>query len=85
LKFFKKNPNKPWDFKKLSRNPNITWAIVEANLDKDWDFYELSKHPNITWAIVEANLDKRCKKEKTGAVYIVVGHRKEDETRYENI
>ena len=55
LKLF---PNKPWDWYGLSANPNVTWAIVEANLDKPWDWDWLSANPNVTWAIVKANPDK---------------------------
>jgi hypothetical protein len=42
----------------LSKNPNITWEIVQANPDKPWCFFWLSKNPNITWEIVQANPDK---------------------------
>ena len=34
--------NKPWDWKTLSCNPNLTWDIVHANPDKDWDWRGLS-------------------------------------------
>ena len=52
------NPNKPWDWYELSRNPNITMDIVKANPNKPWDWYDLSKNPNITMDIVEANPNK---------------------------
>ena len=52
------NPDKPWNYAWLSKNPNITWDIVEANPDKSWCFDALSRNPNITWKIVEENLDK---------------------------
>ncbi len=55
LKLF---PNKPWDWSEVSRNPNITYAIVQANLDNSWDWEMLSRNPNITPVIVQANLDK---------------------------
>jgi hypothetical protein len=45
----------------LSKNPNITWEIVVANLDKPWDWYNISRHLNITWKIIEENLDKPWK------------------------
>jgi hypothetical protein len=28
------NPDKPWDWRYISYNPNITWKIIEANPDK---------------------------------------------------
>jgi hypothetical protein len=44
----------------LSKNPNITWEIVEANPfpnpdddENTWHFGFLSENPNITWEIVE--------------------------------
>lgn len=39
----------------LSRNPNITWEIVQANPLFHWDYLGLSENPNITWEIVQAN------------------------------
>jgi hypothetical protein len=36
------NPDKPWDWTWLSRNPNITTEIVTANPDKPWKWNELS-------------------------------------------
>ena len=59
FQFIKTNPDKPWDFWSLSRNPNITWDIVKANPDKPWDFWSLSGNPNITCDIVKANPDDR--------------------------
>jgi len=38
FQFIKANPNLPWNFYELSRNPNITWDIVQANLNKPWEF-----------------------------------------------
>jgi hypothetical protein len=52
------NRDKPWNWKYLSYNPNITWDIVNAHPDKPWDWYGLSKKSNITMDIVEANPDK---------------------------
>ncbi len=51
-------PDKPWDWYKLSSNPNITWDIICTNYDKPWDWYELSSNPKITWDIVCTNPDK---------------------------
>jgi hypothetical protein len=51
-------PENFWDFDMLSRNPNITWDIVKANIDKPWCFFYLSQNSNITWEIVQNNPDK---------------------------
>jgi hypothetical protein len=62
-----KNPGKPWDYKSLSMNPNVTWNFILANKNKPWDYKDerdpqmnrslLSINPNITWDIVKANPD----------------------------
>ena len=52
-------PNgKPWDYSKLSLNPNITWDIVQNNPDKPWNYQILSENPNINWCIVQSNPEK---------------------------
>ena len=58
------NPDKPWSWYKLSKNPNITWEIVSSNPDKPWNWYGLSQNPNITWEIVSSNPDKPWNWEK---------------------
>jgi len=61
-----KNPGKPWDYKSLSLNPNVTWNFILENKNKPWDYdghctnrnkTPLSTNPNITWDIVKANPD----------------------------
>ena len=39
----------------VSNNSNITWDIIQQNLDKPWTWYGLSFNPNITWNIVQQN------------------------------
>ena len=56
--FILDNPDKPWDWEWISKNPNINWEIIENNHDKDWDWYWISNNPNITWEIIENNPDK---------------------------
>ena len=48
-------PDKDWFWNCLSRNPNITWNFVRANLNEDWNWQVLFKNPNITWEFVEAD------------------------------
>lgn len=31
------NPDKPWDWCMVSRNPNLTMEIINANPDKPWN------------------------------------------------
>ena len=52
------NLDKPWNWRTLSINPNLTWEFIEANLDKDWNWERLSENDSLTWDIVRANLYK---------------------------
>ena len=42
----------------ISENPNVTWEIIQNNLDKDWCWYGISNNPNITWEIIQNNPDE---------------------------
>jgi len=42
------NPNKPWSYRQLSRNPNLTIEFVVANPGRSWDWHRISYHNNIT-------------------------------------
>lgn len=45
-----------WDWKRLSRHPNITWNHIYDNENINmypWNWYYLSMNPNITWNIVQ--------------------------------
>src|SRR5690349_19235768 len=55
---FEKLPDKEWNYKWLSQNPNVTWEYIQANPDKPWDYTYLSGNPNITWEMVIANPGK---------------------------
>jgi hypothetical protein len=55
------NPDKPWDWRGLSRNTNISWDIVKAHPDKPWDWERLSINPDITFDFVHANPEKPWK------------------------
>ncbi len=39
-----KNPDKPWKWCWVSQNPNITWEIINNNLDKNWNLNSLSQN-----------------------------------------
>ncbi len=47
-----------WRYYAFSKNPNITWDIIEKNSDKPWNYDSLSSNPNINWDIVNENSDK---------------------------
>jgi hypothetical protein len=55
--FICNNANEDWDYECLSRNPYITWEIVQANPDIPWNYICLSFNPNITLEIIKANPD----------------------------
>ncbi len=57
---YKSNPPVvPWDWERLSKNPNIKWVMFEENKSNPpvvpWDWERLSKNPNITWEMFEEN------------------------------
>ena len=58
FQYIKDHPDKPWNWKSLSSNLNITWEIIQQNPDKPWDWMWLSNNPNITWEIIQSNPDK---------------------------
>ncbi|RKO87266.1 hypothetical protein BDK51DRAFT_38508 [Blyttiomyces helicus] len=52
------NPDKPWDYSRLSANLNVTMEMVKAHPEKPWNYECLSKDPNILMEVIKANLDK---------------------------
>jgi len=48
-------PQQDCDWGELSTNRNITWNIIQTNLDRPWNARGLSQNPNITWRIVVNN------------------------------
>ena len=57
-KFIEDNLEQPWDWIALSRNPNITFDIVQTHPNKPWDWDSLSQNPNITFDNVLSYPDK---------------------------
>jgi hypothetical protein len=51
--FFKVSDNRPQEESLrnvlLSSNPNVTWEIIQNNLDIKWNWNEILCNPNITW------------------------------------
>ena len=58
MEIIKKNPDKPWDWDGISRNPNITMEMIENDPDKPWNWKYISINPNLTIEMIENNLDK---------------------------
>lgn len=44
VKLLNKFPDKPWNWEKISRNPNITIEYILANPDKPWDWDSISEN-----------------------------------------
>ena len=44
------------DWVYISKNPNLTWEIIQQNPDKPWDWSMVSSNPNITWEIISNQL-----------------------------
>jgi hypothetical protein len=60
LEWIEKYPNKPWDWRVLSRNHNLTLEWIEKYPDKPWDWncFGLSDNPSITLEWLEKYPDK---------------------------
>ena len=57
MKLLELFPDKEWDYKLLSANPNITWDYIQNHPDKGWDYAKLSENPSITLEIILDNPD----------------------------
>ena len=53
-----KYPDKPWNWYRVSSNPNITMEIIETYPDKPWNWYGVSYNPNLTMEMIEKYPDK---------------------------
>ena len=42
MDFIQENPNKPWNWRYISGNTNITWDIIRENPDKPWNWIAIS-------------------------------------------
>ena len=45
----------PWDWKGISRNPNIDFSLVERFPERNWCWMSLSSHPKITLETINSN------------------------------
>ena len=51
-------PDKPWNWKGISRNPNVTMDMIERHPDKPWHWDYVSLNPNLTMEMIERHPDK---------------------------
>ena len=45
MKIINDNPDKPWNWKYISSNPNLTMKFILDNPDKPWDWFLISSNP----------------------------------------
>jgi hypothetical protein len=50
--------DKPWSWKALSNNQNLTIEIIEKYSDKPWRWDYISNIPNITMDFIQKHTDK---------------------------
>ena len=44
MEIIEKYPDKQWNWKGISRNPNLTMEMIEKNPDKPWDWQLISQN-----------------------------------------
>jgi len=49
------HPHHPWNWTLLSKNPNLTWSLVQEHPELPWDKEFLSANPNITPGVVQVH------------------------------
>jgi hypothetical protein len=54
-----KFPQIRWNYKLLSRNPNITLNYIARNPTKNWDYNFMSYNPNISAEFIKSNIDQK--------------------------
>ena len=58
METIEKKPDKPWNWRNISINPNLTIKFLEKNPDKPWNWYDISYNPNLTMETIEKYPDK---------------------------
>ena len=58
MKYINDNPDKPWNWSAISRNPGITMKDILDNLYKPWHWYEISMNPGITMKDINVHPSK---------------------------
>ena len=52
------NPELPWNWNMISRNPNLTMNFINDNPDKPWNWNMISYNPNLTMNFINKYPDK---------------------------
>ena len=59
MEMIEKYPDKPWDWRAISWNPNLTMEMIEKYPDKPWKWEEISSNRNLTMDFIEKYIDKK--------------------------
>ena len=51
-------PDKPWNWKAMSKNYDVTMELIDKYHDKPWDWNEFAYNDNITFEIIKKYPDK---------------------------
>ena len=57
-KILLKFPDKPWYWRYISKNPNLTMEFIEAHHEKSWNWGWISENINLTMEFIQAHPDK---------------------------
>jgi hypothetical protein len=57
MEIIRANPDKPWNWDYVSRNPNLTMDIIKEFPNVPWNWRAISWNPNLTMKIIRANPD----------------------------
>jgi len=85
LYLIEKYPNKQWDWKGISWNPNITMEIIEKYPNKPWSWYWISRNSNITMEFIEKNVNKINFEELSRNRFIYHNKSVKKRERYKNL
>ena len=69
MDIIKTNPDKPWYWYEVSKNPNVTFEIINEHLKRCWNWISISSNPmtkekndwitKIRHQIIKSNMIKR--------------------------
>jgi len=55
LDIIENNPDKPWNWEGISKNPNITLDIIQNNINKSWDLCEINYNRSFVNNLLDIN------------------------------
>jgi hypothetical protein len=58
MEMIQAHPEKPWNWNRISANPNVTMEMIQAHPEKPWDWDFISDNPNLTMEMIQAHPEK---------------------------